>query len=326
MEQSTGGEDPKVPPPIPTPHSRAQTALVAVLRILVTAVLIPISVSIATSYYVNTHLLKPKLVVDYTSGDVSIATVEGRSNEFIAVLIDFYPGIEFPLPYGRDTTDEPIPPPVATGGEVVWAKKLRFKSEKDFVLETPRHGSRITKIMITNTGYASANHISIGLHVLTGTSKYKIISSPNIHTSEEVIAGSDVNPPFIRLGIDRLGASEKAILTIVTDQESGSETSGANTPFLTVHQKHGYGPVLYLTSDEGTGSISLNGISWKDETRWEQANFPDSTIGFWAAGIHARDGVTPVVEDIKKLSINYELVDDSGKHKADGTLKLQPDN
>lgn len=315
------------------PKERRSTNLIfSGLKILVTGVAIPVVVSILTSYYVNTRLLKPRLRADYSSAQVMVMTDNNRPNEFIAALVDFYGGFRATLPPGtssREEVDKLDKPLAFTGGEIATAKRLKFKSAHDYTIDPFfQQSSQIMKIMLVNDGYTTANHIDIGLQ-LEDLINHKIVPSPNIHISESAVAGSGVNPSFVKITIDRLGASEKALLTVVTSRTDSSPPSPVNSPFLQIHRnfpRSETGPILYLSSDEGSGTISSDGISWKDATSWEEASFPNSVIGFWASHIHPRKGISPSIEDMKELEIPYELVGEGGKRTGTGTWKMSPNH
>jgi len=251
-----------------------------------------------------------------------VMPVNGRPNEYIAALVDMSPGFRAPLPEGKSSLESIDKPLAFTGGEIVSAKRLRFKSEKDYVIDSPATSSRLMKIMLVNSGYATAHRINLGLNFLEGSADREIISSPNIQISEEAVAGSGINPSFVKIAIDRLGPSEKALLTISCGVTGSAKPSAVSSPFIKIRQSLRYEPILYVNSEEGSGTISPESISWKDATNWEAVNFSNTVIGFWASRIHPKKGILPSIEDMKELEIDYELVDDSGKHTGNGSWKL----
>src|SRR5207237_3259197 len=99
------------------------------LRLVITAILIPVLVSITTSFYVNTHLLKPRVKANISWGDVMVMRIEGHPNEYVAALVDFWPGVIL-------RKDSPNTTLKATGGEIVSAKRLSFKSATDYQLDS----------------------------------------------------------------------------------------------------------------------------------------------------------------------------------------------
>jgi hypothetical protein len=121
----------------------------------------------------------------------------------------------------------------------------------------------------------------------------------------------------------RLGASEKATLTVSGDwPEKTTDTPRSQSPYIAIHKRLLWHPLLYVSSDEGTGTIAPE-LSWRDAMNWEQRNFPDSVIGFWASRIRSKPGIVPSVQDMKELEIDYELVNDAGEHTGTGTLRLK---
>jgi hypothetical protein len=268
--------------------------------------------------------LKPKLKVDYSWGEVMVMPVEDHPNTYILALVDFFPGFRTTLPEGKQSLDSVDKPLDFTGGEIASAKRLTFKSQKDYVIDSPPVSSRVMKIMLENSGYVTAHRINIGIHC-SEDSRSTIIPSANINVSEETIAASGVNPSFSKIAIDRLGASEKALLTVACGPDGKSRPSSIGSPFIKISQNLRYAPVLYVNSEEGRAEISPHGISWKDAMAWEEFNFPNSVIGFWASRIHPKKGISPSIEDMKELEIDYELVEDeTGKHTGNGTLRINP--
>src|SRR6266481_5699001 len=131
------------------------------LRVIVSAIAIPIVVVVATSFYVNTHLLKPNLTAQYAWGDVIVLPVEGHPNDYLVVLVDLR-GL-------HGTWDSHLKAPVFSG-EFASAKMLSFKSSKDYVIHRPSGTTRIMTIALTNEGHVTANHIKLGLSCSEGAS------------------------------------------------------------------------------------------------------------------------------------------------------------
>lgn len=299
---------------------RIAKSFLSILKILATGVAIPIFVSLVTSFYVNTRLLKPKLKANYAWAMVMVMPVKDRPNEWIAALVDVYPGFEAPLPPGKTSMESVSNPLNFSGGEIVAAKRLTFKSKDDFVVDSPAESSRIDKIMLVNDGYATANHISLGLRFQDGLTS-RIVASPNIKISQEAIAGTQINPPFVKVEIERLDPGEKAMLTAASSPTQGTKPSELDNSFVKIREHPGYPPIVYITSQEGIGTAG-EGISWKDATLWEENNFPNSVIGFWASRFHPHKGLSPSIENLKQLEIGYDLEDSDGKKIGEGAWKI----
>ena len=323
VEYPVNNDDSIVQPP----HRREKGAtkhLFSILKILVTGIAIPVFVSLVTSFYVNTRLLKPRLRADYSWAMVMVIPIKDHPNDFVAALVDLYSGLEAPLPPGKRSIESVNQPLDFSGGEIVVAKRLRFKSKSDFVVDSSPSSSRIDKVMLVNDGYATANNISIGLRFQDGLTS-KIVPSPNIKISQEAIAGTGVNPPFVKVEIERLGPGERAVLTASSTPTATTVRPDVDSTYVKIHEQPGYPPIVYITSTEGIGSIG-KGISWKETTTWEETNFPNSVIGFWASRIHPRKGVSPSIEDLKNLEMHYDAVDNDEKPMGQGVWKLNPSN
>ena len=284
-------------------------------------VAIPIAVSLVTSFYANTRLLKPRLSVDYAWTEVMVMPVEGRPTEYIAALVDFYPGFQTTLPPGKTSLDSVDSPLSFTGGEIVSAKRLVFTSPKDFVLDASSTSNPLLKVRLANTGYTTATRISVGVRLGGEPSSYTVAASPNVQLAQEVITSTGGDRPFLRIQVDRLGASERAFLTITRGGSPSPKPSPIPAPFLKINPDLPTGPLLYVSCAEATGAISRE-VSWRDAVKLEQGDFPSSTIGFWASRIHPKNGVVPQVEDPKELELPYELVDNTGRKTGEGTWRL----
>ena len=300
----------------PGPQQTTWRNFLSGLRLVITAILIPVLVSITTSFYVNTHLLKPRVKANISWGDVMVMRIEGHPNDYVAALVDFWPGVIL-------REDSPNKALNATGGEIVSAKRLSFKSANDYEIDSRSVSSRIMKLMLVNDGYVTATHIKLGIDLPEGSTNWKIIPSPNIKILQEsVIASSGVNPALVNVEIDRLGASEKAVLTASTDWQGRPKAAPNQSPYITIHKTPGWRPLAYVSSDEGTGTIAPE-VSWRDAMNWEEGNFPDSVIGFWASRIHPKQGIVPSIHELKELEMGYDLVNDAGEQTGTGTLRLK---
>jgi hypothetical protein len=168
------------------------------MKIVATTVVIPILVSVVTSFYINTRLLKPRLKVQYAWGDVLVVPWKDHPNDYIAVLIDIWPGLQFELPSGQN--------PAALkerqhfgGVHVTSAKHLSFKSSADYVLDYNLTGSRVIKVMLSNEGYVTANHLKIGVRFPDHTVNWRMVPSPNVKLTQRTVPPSGENPPTLRL-------------------------------------------------------------------------------------------------------------------------------
>jgi len=296
--------------PVPTARRRESPrakGFYSTVRVLLTAVAIPVLVSIITSFYVNTRLLRPKLKTEYSLANIWVMPVKDHTNEFTAAVLDMYPAF-VPTPDNH------------SGVEIVLAKRLTFKSSADYIINYPLAPSLIYKIMLTNDGYVTANHVNLGL--LGDATNSRIIASPNVKFSQEGIPDTGVNSSFMRVEIERLGPGERALLTVVTDPRPDLASSAVDPSFVKVHKGRQYRPLLYLSCAEGTGMIASDPTTWREVTRWEETNFPGSATGFWTSRLQPRSGVSPLVEDLKELEIPYYTVDDSGKTTLRGSWKL----
>jgi hypothetical protein len=98
------------------------------------------------------------------------------------------------------------------------------------------------------------------------------------------------------------------LLTVTYDTTSAkSKKSERHPPYLPLMDNPGYGPILYVTSDEARGDF-LPAVSWADAARWEQLNFPYSVVGYWASAITPKPGVQPAIEDINPPDIEMDLM------------------
>src|SRR5690348_11662818 len=212
--------------------------------------------------------------------------IERYPNDYVVALLDLWPGLYASLP-PDERLDSPKKPIVFTGGHIASAVRLSFRSSSDYVLDPKIGASRIMKVMLANNGYATAHHIRIGIGFPEGTGNWKIMRSPNLKLTEHAVPQSGINNPYIDAEIDRLGGDEKALLTITYDWlfEPSEQTSVA-TPYIPINSSPEYTPILYLTSDEGTGEV-LSATSWADAEKWEQSTFPYSSTGYWASRIRA---------------------------------------
>src|SRR5260370_34879230 len=136
------------------------------------------------------------------------------------------------------------------------------------------------------------------------------------------VPASGVNPNFVAIQIDRLGPSERALLTVTSTSGENARESIGETPYLTIHENPRYAPILYFSSDQDSGDV-LAGISWKNAANWEEANFPNSIIGYWVSCLNIKKGVVPSIDDMKHLEIEYDLVEDQTATKTGtGTLSM----
>src|SRR5438876_11853542 len=77
----------------PGPQQTTWRNFLSGLRLVITAILIPVLASITTSFYVNTHLLKPRVKAYISRGDVMVMRIEGHPNEYVAALVDLWLGV-----------------------------------------------------------------------------------------------------------------------------------------------------------------------------------------------------------------------------------------
>jgi hypothetical protein len=247
-----------------------------------------------------------------------VLPVEGHPNDYLVALLDFWDlHVAFRTDSGPSSHREvPI-----FNGELASAKILSFKSPNDYVIRSSTGTSRIMLIALANEGHMTANHIKVGLSCSERASRVVIIPSANMKIVQQPVAASEINPAFLSVEVDRLGAGERGLLTVTCDWDTGAPGPERKSPFVTIHKKPVSVPVLYLSSDEGSGTV-LSGTSWGEAAKWQEANFPASAVGFWVSGITMRPGVVPMITDLKQTELDAKWTDEEGKSMGIGKLRV----
>ena len=287
--------------------------------------MIPVLVSIATSFYVNTHLLKPRLRADWSWVAIFTIPVEKHPDQFIAAVVDFNHPKSHPTVGVQEYSCGGTKLIDYNGGEIVWAKRLTFKSKNDYTAEvSPGVFSPVMKVMVVNEGYATANNVRFGVNTMFGDPESNdVVTSPNVRVTREPSTRGGANEsPLLKLEIDKLRPSERAVVTITSRQPSPAAARQGTVPFVKLRKAWVDG-LAYINSSEGTGIVSPVGMSWRDMEAWEQFISPSAVIGFWPGQIHPKKGVSPEVEDVENFEIRHEVSDSCG-HKLEGAWKLGP--
>jgi len=175
-------------------------------------------------------------------------------------------------------------------------------------------------IRLGNDGWATANHITIGIGIPTGAEVSKVVASPNITIlSDKLVQTSASYPPYRKIEIERLGRSEQAVLTILSACSCGSPVrskSAESELFIATDRpiKY-YSPVLFLSSQEGTGRV-LYPMDIKDAFALEKDFFSSSTSGYWASSIDvAKNAAAPKLEPVSHMKIMMSVDDKEGKQR-----------
>jgi hypothetical protein len=295
---------------------RAKSAFVEIVRIALTTVILPIVVSLIVSYYVNTHLLKPKLRVRYAVGNLFFGTTD-KPNEFFVGLTDM---TNLNIEAGSRQEIEAGKAKI-TGGVLLALKSISFKSSSDYIRDDNELHSLLYQIMLSNQGAVTANHLKLGFRCPKGTDVRKLIPSPNIRVTQETVPPSGPNPEFLNVSIDRLSASGNAALTVMC---GGQPRLHGSNEYMVIAYSDTVNPILYISSDEGDGEVTDEwGIPYKEAEQWEQYNLPNFFSGFWLAVVHPKKGVVPKTKDIGKEGLVVEhtyLIRDSAGKDIPGTL------
>jgi len=258
---------------------------------------LPSVLSVVVAFFLATHL-KPDLIAYYADGEVITFQINNEPNKFRTILVDW--------------SDE-------NGPRIVSATDVTFRSDKDVTWRSDRGRAWISKFVIDNDGWATANHVTIGIGIPTGAELLKVVASPNVTVlSDKLVQTSASYPPYRKIEIERLGRSEKAVLTVLTACSCGSparsKSADSDLFIATDKSSKNYSPVLFLSSEEGTGRL-LYALDIKDAFALEKGLFPSSTSGYWASSIDvAKNAAEPKLEPVAHMKITMSD-DKDGKQR-----------
>src|SRR6266852_6512301 len=119
---------------------------------------LPSVLSVVVAFFLATHL-KPDLIAYYADGEVITFQINNEPNKFRTILVDW--------------SDE-------NGPRIVSATDVTFRSDKDVTWRSDRGRAWISKFVIDNDGWATANHVTIGIGIPTGAELLKVVASPNV--------------------------------------------------------------------------------------------------------------------------------------------------
>ena len=264
---------------------------------------IPPVLSTVATFFLATHL-KPDLSVYFATGEVLTYPVNDKANKLRTVLLDW--------------SDE-------KGPRVVSATDVTFRSAKDVKWRTNHGPAWISKYVIENDGWATANHITIGIGIPPGAEVLRLVASSNLTIlSDKTVQTSDSYPPYRKIEIERLARSEQGVLTVVTACLCGalrrSKTADSDLFVATSKPSKGYSPVLFLSSQEGSARI-VAPLEMKEAFALEKGLFPTSISGYWASTIDvANDSPAPNLGPVTEMYLKMYL-DDDGK-QVEYALKL----
>jgi hypothetical protein len=268
----------------------AMAAAKGSLKPLVTSAL-----SVAAAFYLATHL-KPSLTVSLASGEVITAESRKEPTKVLTALVD------------RSAEDD---------RKVIAMNRITFKSTNDFTRRHDQGVTVVTKFILHNDGWATARHVVIGIGIPGNSEGSTILASPNVTVfSDKLVQTSGAYPPYRRVEIERLGISETAILTALANCSCGGtkdRPGNGSELFIKTDEDRGYSPVLFLSSDEGTGE-TLDMMNMKDAFALEKALFPGSASGYWASGIDLRKGAAaPTIEPARGATLSLTVTGKDGK-------------
>jgi len=259
---------------------------------------LPSVLSVVAAFFLATHL-RPDLTVFFAYGEVIAFQINNEPNRFRTVLVDWL--------------DE-------DGPRIVSATDVTFTSVKDVKWRSDRGREWISKFVIYNEGWVTANHITIGIGIPAGAELLKVVASPNISIlSDKLVQTSASYPSFRKIDIERLGRSEQAVLTVLTTCSCGSparpKVADADLFIATDKSSKNYSPVLFLSSEEGTGRI-MDSLSIKDVFALEKGLYPSSTSGYWASSVDvAKNAAEPKLEPVAHMKITMSVEDKDGKQR-----------
>ncbi len=233
---------------------------------------------------------KPKLFVQVAYTNSVTFRQQDQPPRFVALLLDRLPNGE---------------------AQVVAPRTITFKSERDF--SRVQGGSQIMKVLLLNSGQATAKRIRIGLVM---GNDWKLAASPNVEITSDKAIESAV-PPYHIIEIARLTSGELAVLTVTGSCGcSSSVTTHAAKPdalFIpTEKQQEGYAPILFITDEDGS-AVDENAISMKNALEQERLNVPNANVGFRAEGLRPKPGVSPDIQPIEHFTFDVEHKDKDGK-------------
>lgn len=259
---------------------------------------VPCALGVIATFFVTTHL-KPDLSVYFADGEVITYQTSDEANKFRTILVDWL--------------DE-------DGPRIVSATDVTFRSANDVVRRSDRGRAWISKFVIENHGWVTAHHVTIGLGIPRGAESLDVIASPNITILFDKFVQTSANyPPYRKIDIERLGRNEQAVLTLLTACTCGvpsrSNSKDSELFIATEKTSKGYSPVLFLSSEEGTGQIS-GGLDIKDAFALEKRLYPTSTSGYWASSIGiANNAAVPSLEPADHVKITMSLDNEDGKNR-----------
>lgn len=264
---------------------------------------LPSALSVVVTFFVATHL-RPDLAIYFADGEVITFQVDHEPTKIRSILVDWL---------GEN------------GPRIVSATDITFRSAKDFTPRSDLGRTWISKFVIENDGWATANHITFGIGIPTGAKIVKLIASPNITVLSDKLVETSANyPPYRRIEIERLGRSEQAFLTVLSACSCGSaalsKSSDSELFIATETSSKGYSPVLFLSSQEGAGRPPY-ALEMKEAFTLEKSQFPTSTNGYPASTIDvARDAAPPKLEQVARMKITMALDEDGKKRDYNLTL------
>jgi hypothetical protein len=259
---------------------------------------LPSALSVVVAFFLATYL-RPDLTVFFADGEVITYHINDEPNRFRTILVDW--------------SDE-------NGPRIVSATDVTFRSAKDVTWRSDRGRAWISKFVIYNEGWVTANHITIGIGIPNGAEVLKVVASPNITIlSDTLVQTAASYPPYRKIEIERLGRSENAVLTVLTACSCGSparsKVADSDLFIATDKSSKNYSPVLFLSSQEGTGRI-LGALDIKDAFALEKGLFPSSPRGYWASSIDvAKNAAEPKLEPVAHMKITMSVDDKDGKQR-----------
>lgn len=259
---------------------------------------LPSALSVVVALFLATHL-KPDLAVFFADGEVITFQINNEPNRFRTILVDWLN---------------------ENGPLIVSATNVTFRSAKDVTWRSDRGRAWISKFVLDNDGWVTANHITIGIGIPAGAELLKVVASPNITIlSDKLVQTSASYPPYRKIEIERLGRSEQAVLTVLTACSCGnparSKSADSDLYIATDKSSKIFSPVLFLSSEEGTGRL-LGPLDIKEAFALEKGLFPSSTSGYWASSIDvAKNAAEPKLEPVAHMKITMSVDDKDGKQR-----------
>jgi hypothetical protein len=259
---------------------------------------IPALLTIAVTFFLTTHL-KPDLTLYFSDGEVITYQMRDEPNKFRIFLLDWLE---------------------ENGPQIVSATDVTFRSAKDVKWRSDRTSQAwISKLFIDNDGWVTANHITIGIGIPKGAESLKVVASPNITILSDNIVQTSANYlPYRKIEIERLGRSEKAVLTVVTACLCGSparsKSADSDLFISTDKSSKNNSAILFLSSQEGTGRV-LDTIDMRSAFALEKSLFPSSTSGYWATGFDISKNAEPKVALVEHMKLTMSVDDKDGKER-----------